>query len=301
MKWYELIVSTNQEGAELTADAFFSIGCDSGVKILDRNDVLDALNSGIIWDYVDEKLLKEDDTVRVSGFVSLEEKAAKLAALSAILEERKVKYREITEVEIDDVDWFNNWKRHYSAIEEGDFVIVPKWLKFTPSEGKTPVFIDPSMAFGTGEHESTRLCLRLLSGRTLEGKKVIDVGTGSGILGIAAALRGAECYLCDIDSIAVAAAQENARLNNVEVKVELADLLTLNAEKCDLMLANLTADILIRLSADAASCIKKGGVIICSGIIHARKAEVIKVFALEGFTLMQEEALGEWNALTFSI
>ena len=303
MKWYEITVNTNTEGADLIADAFFSIGCVGGVKIIDKNDVLDIIANNKMWDYIEENLLKSTESVKVSGYVSQEEKDAKISELTERLKELSdfgVKYGEIVTGEIDDESWHETWKKYYRPIDAGRYVIVPKWIKHDDPE-KIKILMDPGMAFGTGEHESTRMCLILMSEVDFSDKKVIDVGTGSGILGIGAIKSGAKsCYMCDIDSVAVKAALENASLNGVDKKaeIELADLLQKEI-KGDVVLANLTAGILERLAIDLNKHVEKGGVLICSGIIHSRKQEVIDAFQKAGFTLDKAIAMGEWNALKF--
>jgi ribosomal protein L11 methyltransferase len=296
--WKEITINTDTEGSELIADAFFSIGC-SGVKIADKQDLLDIMKDGGMWDYVDEKLLQADDTVKVSGFVSEESLSDKLAELTEILSGYGISAEFIIR-DIDDESWYENWKKYYSPIHAEKFVVVPKWLKYDNNDKKTLIFIDPGMAFGTGEHESTKMCLMLMSEVDFDGKSVIDVGTGSGILGIGAIKSGAKnCYMCDIDSIAVKAAKENAILNGVQDVAEIAaaDLLTKKSMHADIVLANLTADILIRLSGGLAAHTKDGSTIICSGIIHRRKQEVIDAFLQQGFSVQKEIEMGEWNAL----
>lgn len=302
MKWYEITVNTNSESTDLIADAFFAIGCLGGVKIIDKNDVLDALKSNMLWDYIDESLLKNSEIAKVSGFCSEEELKTKLAELREIIESNRYPAGEITVGEVDDESWYESWKKYYAPIEIGRYVIVPKWINYEPKEGFVKILIDPGMAFGTGEHESTKMCLMLLSDVEVKDKDVIDVGTGSGILGVAAMLSDAKsCYMCDIDSVAVKAATENAALNGVDdkVNIELADLLTKEEKTADIILANLTADILIRLSSDLTKHIRKGGTLICSGIIHERKQEVIDAFIKAGLTLVDAKKMGEWNGLRF--
>ncbi|NCA92574.1 50S ribosomal protein L11 methyltransferase [bacterium] len=304
MKWYEIIVSTTSEGTELIADAFFSIGCLGGVKIIDKNDVLDIIKNQQMWDYIDENLLKKSETAFVSGFVSEEEKDQKIKELTDFLDARKLSYCEINTMLIDDESWYESWKRYYKPIIAGKYVIVPKWLNYSDDDSLIKVLMDPGMAFGTGEHESTKMCLMLLSEVKVKGKSVIDVGTGSGILGIAAIKSGASsCYMCDIDCVAVKAAKENASLNGVEnsVAIELNDLLSDKSKKADVVLANLTADILIRLSDGLKDHINNQGKLICSGIIHSRKEEVIATYKKAGFTLEKETTMGEWNALLFGV
>ena len=302
MKWYEITVNTTSEGTDLIADAFFSAGCSGGVKIIDKNDVIDILQSNLMWDYVDEDVFDKSEIAKVSGFISAEELNAKLAEVKNIIEENGYPAGEITVSEIDDESWYDSWKRYYAPIEIGKYAIVPKWINYKPDEKLTVILIDPGMAFGTGEHESTKMCLSLMSDVDFHGKDVIDVGTGSGILGVAATLSGAKsCYMCDIDSVAVKAAQENASLNKVngKVTIELADLLSKEEKKADVVLANLTADILIRLSSGLTQHMNKNACLICSGIIHERKKEVIDAFNKAGLTLTREETMGEWDALRF--
>lgn len=298
----EITIYTNTEGSELVADAFFSIGC-SGVKIIDKNDVLDMIKNHKLWDYIDDSLLKNDDeTVKVTGFVSEDELAEKLNQLHQIIDN----YSFIKKITIIDnnTDWYNNWKNFYKPIDAGSFVIVPEWLKDQNIYNKTEIYIDPGMAFGTGEHQSTKLCLTLMSEIDLCEKQVIDVGTGSGILGIGAAKKGAKtCYMCDIDSIAVKAARENANLNGIKdsVIIEAADLLEKKMQKADVILANLTADILIRLSDGIKEHINKNGCIICSGIIHSRYDEVVKAFEKQGFNIEKTLTMDDWAAILFRL
>ena len=302
MKWNEIIANTTSEGSDLIADAFFSIGCTGGVKIIDKNDVQDIIQDGSLWDYIDDELLEKDNTARVSGFFSKEETEQKLAEFISYCKRFDLPLGEINIMEIDDTDWYDNWKKYYSPIDADRYLIVPKWLHPDIPDGKIPVLIDPGMAFGTGAHESTKMCLLLMSKIDFIDKNVIDVGTGSGILGTAAILSGAKyCYMCDIDSVAVKAAKENAALNGVMEKAEIenADLLTKNDMIGDIVLANLTADILIRLSDALPYHIKKEGKLICSGIIHARLKEVKEAFRNSGMILESHLSMGEWDALTF--
>lgn len=300
MKWYEIIVNTTTEGTELIADAFFSIGCAGGVKIVDKNDVLDIIKNHKMWDYIDEDVFKTTETAKVSGYVSFEEKDKKISELTEILKSENVPFGEINVEEIDDESWVETWKKYYSPINSGRYVIVPKWINHDDNN-RIKVVMDPGMAFGTGEHESTKMCLMLMSDCDFVGKTVIDVGTGSGILGIAAIKSGAKsCYMCDIDSVAVKAAKENAELNAVadRVEIELADLLQKDI-KGDVILANLTAGILIKLSEGLNKHVFSGSRVICSGIIHERKKEVIDAFCKSGFSLIKELTMGEWDALEF--
>ena len=192
MKWNEIIANTTTEGSDLIADAFFSIGCTGGVKIMDKNDVIDIINNGSLWDYIDDELLQSDETAKVSGFFSLEETEQKLREFIDFCANHKLPLGEINITEVDDTDWYDNWKKYYSPIEAGRYMVIPKWLHQEIPDNKIPILIDPGMAFGTGAHESTKMCLLLMSTEDFIDKQVIDVGTGSGILGTAALLSGAK-------------------------------------------------------------------------------------------------------------
>ncbi|MDE5548795.1 MAG: 50S ribosomal protein L11 methyltransferase, partial [Clostridia bacterium] len=185
----------------------------------------------------------------------------------------------------------------------GRVTIVPEWIDYEAEEGEYIVKIDPGMAFGTGEHESTKMCLNLLQAIGMEGKSVIDVGTGSGILALAAAKLGAiavDAY--DIDDNAVKSAKENCILNGLQDKivVENANLLDKTAGKFDVVLANITADVLIMLSQSLGDYMKKDGIVIISGIILKRENDVKYAFEKAGFTITERINMGEWVAFKLS-
>lgn len=300
----EIIVETTHEGADFVSDAFFALGV-TGVTVKDPQDVKDVLSSTSNWDYVDESVTANPDAkVYVSGFVSAEETEHKIAEMNTALEEWEgvvdLGTRKITVREYHDVNWLEEWKKYYRPIVAGRFTVVPEWLSTDGYEDSVVIRIDPSMAFGTGEHESTRLCLTLLGELEVEGKRVIDVGTGSGILGIGAAkLNAKEIFMCDIDSLSIASAKENATLNGVldKVEIKVSDLTEQANGEYDIALANLTADILLRLAGDLPRVLVKGGKLICSGIIHSRKEDVKAGLNAVGLKIVREIAMGEWDAL----
>lgn len=295
MKYKLVTVITNHENSELVASAMFDVGAE-GVDIVDRQDFIDLLNSDVVWDYADEKAFGESSEVKVSTVVP-EDDTAFLPALGERLAEMAahgVRYGEISSRVIDEEDWANEWKKYYKPIVTKSVTVVPSWIKYQPSEGERILRLDPGMAFGTGEHATTRMCLELMDAC---GKDVIDVGCGSGILGIAAALTGAKSvYMCDIDPQAVEAARANAAFNGVACEVEKADLLK-GDRRADLILANLTADILERLAPSVGEHLTDGGEIIASGIIADRLEETEAAFAAYGFAVKERRADGDWRAL----
>lgn len=307
MKNIEVTVATNTETSEIVADILYELG-SNGVAIYDTEDVESMLKSDIIWDYIDEKLLKKSEIVTVKGYYDTENISDILLELDNALEKLRnnslsaVGSLEVTTMEIDDQDWVNVWRKYYKPIHTGRIVVVPNWIKYEPKDGETPIFIDSGMAFGTGEHETTRLCLELLSELDTSGKDVLDIGTGSGILGIAAAALGAKSvFMSDLDIVAVESAKKNLALNTVvsDVTIKQCDLLSETDISGDIVLANITADILIRLSKDIKEHMRPSGYLIISGIIHMRADDVRGAFLSSGLKLDTERVDGEWRAMRF--
>lgn len=307
MKNIEVTVATNTETSEIIADILYELG-SNGVAIYDTEDVEAMLKSDIIWDYIDENLLKKSEIVTVKGYYDAESIGQVLVDLdSALLRLREnalggVGSLEVTTRAVDDKDWVNVWRKYYKPIHTGRIVVVPNWIKYDALESETPIFIDSGMAFGTGEHETTRLCLELLSELEVSDKDVLDIGTGSGILGIAAAALGAKSvFMSDLDIVAVESAKKNLALNNVKsaVTIKQCDLLSETDISGDIILANITADILIRLSNEIKEHMRPSGYLIISGIIHMRADDVRGAFLGAGLRLDTERIDGEWRAMRF--
>ena len=179
---------------------------------------------------------------------------------------------------------------------------MPEWIAYNKKDDEQVVKLDNNMAFGTGEHETTSMCVELLQEYLTPDSVCIDVGCGSGILGISAVKLGAKfAYLTDIDAVAVESANHNCALNGVtdNVQVARANLLDDSNLKGDIMLANITADILANLAPSIPKNLKAGGTLILSGIIDSKLETVIEVYTAQGLTLDRKVKKGEWNALAF--
>ncbi|MDE6550261.1 MAG: 50S ribosomal protein L11 methyltransferase [Clostridia bacterium] len=296
-------VYTTSAGSELVADILYGAGSE-GVGIYDSEDFKSMLNSDIIWDYVDESALAYSEVVRVAGFFSPDFNVNIITEALQELKSRSETDLGSLEINCDEADadaWIDIWKSYARPIREGKIVILPEWTDcgFKSEQGDIIIRLDPGMAFGTGEHETTRLCLRLLQDVIKTGDRVLDIGTGSGILAIAAAKLGAsEVDACDIDAQAVDACIRNCKVNGVADKVNAAkaDLTSAARGKYDVVLGNITADILMRLSNDIGDYTASGASTVVSGIIHSRADDVEQAYTKAGFNLAKTAVLGEWRA-----
>lgn len=273
---------------------------DNALMIEDFSDVEQDLD-GVYGDLIDEELLARDrTTAAVSAYVP-EEKSPREAELyvRARLAECGVE-AEVTCFGVCEEDWADSWKKYYKPIKTGKrLVIVPVWETYDAQPGELTVLMDPGMAFGTGTHETTRLCATLLEQYVTPGCSVLDVGCGSGILAICASKLGAEdCFACDIDPVAVRIAGENTTLNHTDnVTCAVSDLLRdVPPKKYDVCVANIVADVIIRMAPDVGNCMQEDGVLIVSGIIEERADEVTAVLQANGFSVVDSRRENGWYA-----
>ena len=255
-------------------------------------------------DLIDESILNADKTIAsVSVYLPAEQSVPECLAFlrerfaGTVLESAKIET-----VGVNEEDWANSWKAYYKPIKIGErLVIVPAWEKYTPAEGELIVRMDPGMAFGTGTHETTRLVIQLLEKYTKEGCRMLDVGTGSGILAICASKLGAgECRAYDIDPMAVRVANENIKDSGLEnITCEVSDLLRQvdKSRPYDLICANIVADIIIRMTPDVGALMHENTVLLASGIILERSSDVIECFEANGFRIVEKLVDNGWCGL----
>lgn len=273
---------------------------DNGLMIEDYSDFS---FSGMYGELVDDTILNADrNTVKVSLFVPEEKN---LSEYVAFLRERFSSLSvdaTLTADGMNEEDWAESWKQYYKPIPLGRVTIVPAWEDYEAKEGETVIKMDPGMAFGTGTHETTRLVMKIMQDEIRGGERVLDVGTGSGILSICASKLGAaSCNAYDIDPVAVKVARENAIADGCDnITVGVSDLLRgvdLTRGKYDFCVANIVADIIIRMLPDIDKYLNDGAPLILSGIILPRADEVREAIAKNGFKTVREERENDWLAI----
>lgn len=246
------------------------------------------------WDYIDESVIRE-----LSVDPSITFYADEGRVTPALLE--KLKPYRIEVRTVDDQDWLHRWKDYFDPAPITErFVVKPAWCDYDAAQGEYVIDMDPGMAFGTGTHATTRLCLKLMENYLVPGTRVLDIGTGTGILAIAAAMLGSgEVLALDIDPQAVEVARENIRKNAVEkrVRVHEADLTKGVDFQADIVVANLMADLVIRLSQHVQAHMTPGGVFISSGIIEGKESAVCEMLESLDFQILDTLHEGEWWAI----
>lgn len=255
-------------------------------------------------DLIDESILNADKTIAsVSVYLPAEKSVPE--CISFLKERFAVSDLEDAKIEtigVNEEDWANSWKAYYKPIKIGErLVIVPAWEKYTPAENELVVRMDPGMAFGTGTHETTRLVIQMLEKYTKPDCRMLDVGTGSGILAICASRLGAgECRAYDIDPMAVRVANENIKDSGLEnITCEVSDLLKHVDRSCpyDLICANIVADIIIRMTPDVGELMHENTVLLASGIISERSEDVIACFEKNSFRIVEKLIDNGWCGL----
>ena len=309
MEWIELIVHTTTEGTDRVSGILTDCGA-SGTMIEDRADIPDPGKPHGIWEIIDSSLLEsmpqdvlvhawyEDNPAFPSVLESVRNRLDELSAS----ESDPVRFGtlQLETVNVNDQSWTGIWKKYFKPFHVSEHVVIkPTWESYQSEENEIVIEIDPGMAFGSGTHETTGMCLSLLENIIHGGEEVIDVGTGSGILAIGAAKLGAGHVLAiDIDPDAVKVASENVVLNGVDqsVSVRQGNLLERTADICDVCVANIISDVIISFAAPLVNHIRPGGLFICSGIVSVRSDEVARALTDAKYEILRKESRGEWTA-----
>ncbi|MGM9551606.1 MAG: 50S ribosomal protein L11 methyltransferase [Clostridia bacterium] len=313
MNWLQISIETTKEGIDSVCDALSKVGIE-GFEIEDKDDFNTFLEENKeFWDYVDEDLYKEKQgPTKVKTYIEENSLAPEiLSAIKSALEQIKCEDVGSLDVTIGNMaqeDWENNWRQYFKPLYVGDNIIIkPHWEEVCDAKGKLVFEIDPGMTFGSGQHETTRMCVEALEKLVNKGDRVADLGCGSGILSVISLLLGAGyAYAVDIDPNSPKIAYENAALNNVGkdvYTVECGNVLTdeslckkLSDEKYHIVVANIVADVIIPLSEKVRNFMTNDGYFICSGIIDFRMEEVQDALLKNGFEILEIKHDGDWYA-----
>ncbi|HOJ11213.1 MAG TPA: 50S ribosomal protein L11 methyltransferase [Clostridiales bacterium] len=334
MKWIEITIETNREACDAISDMLITIGA-GGVAVEDPNDIFGEIAgtqySGSIYEYVDENILNKFNGIFNAGeIVTIKSYFPESSNSVELMQLIKEKLSDISQYlntgdlklrcsEVKDEDWANNWKKYYNTFNITKKVVIkPTWEEYEEQDGVIVIEMDPGMAFGTGTHETTKMCAQMLENYINAGDTVIDVGSGSGILSIIAAKHDARNVIAlDIDKEAVRVTIENCSRNNVLDRVAafqgtLSDVNAFDTpgfkekineisegRKADLIVANIIASVIIDLSDKIDKFLKPGGLIVASGIIKEKKDMVLDSYEPRGFKCIDLMEDGEWVAIVF--
>ena len=308
MKWIEVTIKTTTEAVEAITNILDELRT-GGVMIEDPKDFLFQKNNELDWDYVEEEVFNKSgqDGVLIKTYISEERNVVEVVEN---IKHRVLSLRDfgidigegsVSLGQVNESDWANEWKKYYKPTKIGQRIVVkPTWEDYKRENGELIIELDPGMAFGTGTHETTSMCIRELEKYVNADSKVFDIGCGSGILAIAAAKLGAkEVLAVDLDEVAVKVSKENVEENNVSDSVEVrhGNLMDVVKDRADVVVANIIADIIKILAKDVHNFMKKDAVFISSGIILDKVEEVKESLIENGFEIIDVKKLGEWSAI----
>lgn len=300
MDWTEMIIAVPSDCTE-KAESIAHMVVPYGIYIEDYRNLEEEVKQIARIDLIEESLLKADRTkTKIHIYISPDQNPEEAVSfLKGRYEAEQIPYELITEHCRED-DWIHNWKKYFKPIPIGEKLLIrPVWEEDYEANQRIVLHLEPGLAFGTGTHETTRLCLKLLEEIDLTSKKVLDVGCGSGILSVASLLLGAKKAIgVDVDALAVKTAKENATRNGVDDRFEavLGNLTEKIEGTYDVVVANIVADVIIDLNKKIKRYLKKDGVYIMSGIINHR-AEDVKQSLSSDFIIIKEQEANGWTAL----
>lgn len=313
MKWNKFRIKTTTEAEDIVCSSLMELGIQ-GVEVEDKIPLTQSDKEQMFVDILPE--FGTDDGVAYISFY-LEEEEDKEQILAAVREELEamrdyvdVGSGEIEESQTEDVDWVNNWKQYFHQFTIDDVLIIPSWEDVQPEdEDKMIIHIDPGTAFGTGMHETTQLCIRQIRKYVTEDTKILDVGCGSGILGMLALKFGAKHSTgTDLDPCAIDATHENMEVNGIDpsqYRVMIGNIIDdkevqdqVGYDCYDMVAANILADVLVPLTPVILDHLKTGGIYITSGIIDDKEETVVEAVKAAGMEVLEVNHQGEWVSVT---
>ena len=313
MKWNKFRIKTTTEAEDIVCSSLMDLGIQ-GVEVEDKIPLTQREKEQMFVDILPE--IDVDDGVAYISFY-LEEDEDKEKMLQAVREELKeigtyvnVGSMEIEESQTEDVDWVNNWKQYFHQFTIDDVLIIPSWEDVQPEDkDKMIIHIDPGTAFGTGMHETTQLCIRQIKKYVTEDTEILDVGCGSGILGMLALKFGAKHSTgTDLDPCAIDATHENMEVNGIsrdQYRVMIGNIIDdkevqdqVGYDRYDIVAANILADVLVPLTPVILNHLKTGGIYITSGIIEEKEETVVEAVKSAGLEVLEVNHQGEWVSVT---
>lgn len=325
MKWLSIRIKTTTQAEDLIIGSLYLRGLE-GARIEDHIPLTPLEKEQMFVDILPE-IAEDDGTAYLTFYVEKEDDGRVVlnderytpAEVEAMVKEElnelacfDMDLGELSIIvdETEDIDWINNWKKYFHQFTIDDLLVIPSWEEVKPEDAdKKILHIDPGTAFGTGMHETTQLCIRQIKAHLSDGDEILDIGTGSGILGIIALMYGAGYVRAtDLDPCAVPAVEDN--LNNNHIDTSLFDMRIGNMiddpevrdwagyDKYDIVTANILADVLVPLMPAAAAAVRPGGVVITSGIIEGRETIVKEAMESAGLEVIDISSQGEWRSVT---
>lgn len=301
MEWIEVTIITISEAVEAITAFIHELGAN--VSIQDPKDAA-SFKTDLNWIIIDEKLLEQKDTIIKAYFTEDDSVETKIELLKSKLKEISgyldIGKGEVFIKNVSEEDWANGWKKYFKPIKISDKIVIkPTWETYEKTDCEIVVELDPGMAFGTGTHETTRLCVKLLEKYIDKNSVVYDIGCGSGILSICASKLGAASIIgCDLDPVAVSSSKSNIALNDLSnIEVKEGNLLDVFDDKANIIVANIGADAIIYLAGMVGNYLNSEGIFISSGIILSRLEEVKSALQNNNFNIIEVLIEGEWVAV----
>jgi ribosomal protein L11 methyltransferase len=307
MTWVEVQIKTNAEFEEIVTNIMYDLGV-TGLAIEDPRDILEFEQSREDWDFIDPDLfnLELDSMIIKAYFPEGEDLQDKIELVRENIEKNPIKkygksLGQVTTLEVYEKDWAEAWKKYYKPIKIGENIVIkPTWEKYKKDNDEIIIELDPGMAFGTGTHETTILCIKALEKYVKKNSIVYDIGTGSGILSIAAAKLGAKrVEAIDLDQVCVRVANENIKINEVDsiVKVKRGNLLDIIDGKANIIVSNIIAEVILDMVDSIGDYLYDEGIFIASGIIEGKSKMVEEALNQNGFKILEINKMNDWISI----
>lgn len=307
MKWIEVVVKTSHEYEDLVSDILYQAGA-GGLAIEDPNDIIELSQKQDDWDYFNADLMDMvDEGICIKAYFSETNNVDSIIEFIRTsieykpLETKGISFGKVILNELDDEDWAQSWKQFYKPRRIGERILIkPTWHDFDVKADDIVIELDPGMAFGTGTHETTIMCIEALEGLVRPGKRVYDIGCGSGILSIVAAKLGASQVVgVDLDPTCVRVSRENIKINNLTNKIQViqGNLLDLVDGHADIIVSNIVAEVIIGMAGDLEQYLNQNGYFIGSGIIVEKIESVKTSLTNAGFEIVDVRTKNDWACI----